>query len=889
MRRALVVSPIDPDSSAFVSKRVESIAWLRETLGRAGFEVTVVSDAESAKRRIDDAIARVTQDDALLVHVAGDLTDAGSIRLDAEHALSLREVSDAAAARAPAAVAFFAELAHAGSRDDSLAATEHVEIAREAIDARARGAWALVAVHPRSDEADPIAFSRLVLSAAEAATAEGPVFLSDVYERVRVMPDSHAAAQSYALVRGADEFELACVVPPDAGSVTALASTSELVDLGDDDEDDDDREGDGADDHAPDDRDDYAAPDTRALVALADHAYARDAIDQAIAGYRATLALLAPGDLATRASVLARLGQIARGRGHVEEATRAFERALAMVPTERAALDGLVDLANVAGDWDRAVALRRRRLDAIDDVVERVDELFALARTLVEKKRDVPGAIEELTRARALDPQRHDVLEALRRANRVVQRWAEVLEVTDALVGIASAASERAKLRLSQARIAIERLEDDDRGAAYLEAALADAPDLEEARVLLAAIRGESSTAEPEYSRLSSSGVVPREPNRGRLARRARRRPRRARRGARGDHRARDTLRAGALGRHGVRAPPRAAHARRPRRARVPRGARPRGARRGRGRGASDAQSLPPRPRPSRARVARRSGVALAPRAGRRRRGRSNLHRGEPRRRRGEPRGAPRATPARDAQSRAPPERPEHGVDRPLLPLGGAGARRPEPGALRARQGPRRHRRGPHVAALDRDRPGRPERPVDEEDLAFLTGRHVTYYRNEHQVVVHYPTLGELTVLLLAAVQLVSPGLPVQQGYAEDVAALRERLQRQITEADRVATATAVRKLEARGHRVNLAAWIRGVELTACRAGLFLAGDLRSAMNRVRAETRGVAGVTADDRRADLLSFCASSVHAELRDRFAVTTASAAPNRATHGAMLATG
>jgi hypothetical protein len=57
----------------------------------------------------------------------------------------------------------------------------------------------------------------------------------------------------------------------------------------------------------------------------------------------------------------------------------------------------------------------------------------------------------------------------------------------------------------------------------------------------------------------------------------------------------------------------------------------------------------------------------------------------------------------------------------------------------------------------------------------------------------------------------------------------------------------------------------------AARAGLLLCGDLATATAVVTTETRGIAGLTLEAKRRDLVAFCASDEHAELRARFAVT------------------
>ena len=93
----------------------------------------------------------------------------------------------------------------------------------------------------------------------------------------------------------------------------------------------------------------------------------------------------------------------------------------------------------------------------------------------------------------------------------------------------------------------------------------------------------------------------------------------------------------------------------------------------------------------------------------------------------------------------------------------------------------------------------------------------------------------------------------------------------------------AVERLDARNGRIDLASWSRAVELTATRAGLLLCGDLKTAMDRIRHESRGVADVRArsrvlvDERRADLLAFCGARALADLRLKFAILASTPPP------------
>jgi hypothetical protein len=161
-------------------------------------------------------------------------------------------------------------------------------------------------------------------------------------------------------------------------------------------------------------------------------------------------------------------------------------------------------------------------------------------------------------------------------------------------------------------------------------------------------------------------------------------------------------------------------------------------------------------------------------------------------------------------------------------------------------------------------------RGLTAKDLAFLAGRHLTYYRREHYALVHYPTLNELSALFLGAVKLAMPELPVPAHLGEAIARRRKVLARHVGGEAKKQLAAAVKRLDARDGRVDLAAWIKSVELTAQRAGLLLCGDLRVAMTRMRAETRAIADLSLEQKRGDLLAYCASERLARARTTLSV-------------------
>lgn len=155
------------------------------------------------------------------------------------------------------------------------------------------------------------------------------------------------------------------------------------------------------------------------------------------------------------------------------------------------------------------------------------------------------------------------------------------------------------------------------------------------------------------------------------------------------------------------------------------------------------------------------------------------------------------------------------------------------------------------------------------QQLAFLAGRHLTYYRPEHYALVFFPTLAELSSLVLTAVRVVIPGISVPPPGDGD-SRIASELGGRIEPEKRAALEGAVARLDARGGRLDLLAWIRHVELTAARAGLMLAGDLRVPMRMMKDEARAIGELSGETKRGDLLAFCASDAYGKLRERMGV-------------------
>ena len=946
MRLAVLVA-LDGITSGGLAARGDAEPWLEGALAHLGF-------------RVVDSLEEVPPASTLLVHVTGGVDQALE---------SLRALSHRVAEREPESALFLAELTHGGAPDESLVAAGHLEAVREALGARDRGQSALVAVRPEEALEERFAFTRLVVRSAADAEDARSARLSEVVARLAAMPERHTVAQAYAHVRGATDFELGR------------------------------NEG----------------PSFAPLVALADGAKDAREWEHAIAGYRA--ALLVARRTKDRASVYARIGAAERARGDLGEAKRAYEKAREHAPDDRALLNALVTLSHDLGDWSRYVALAREQVAHLDTPAEKADLHFAIARTLVEESRDLDAAVVELEKARQLEPLRDEVLEALRRAYRVLGEWKKLIEITGVLANEGPSDAERSARRFAQARIALDKLGDAQLAIAFLDAALTEDPTNDEALDVLVEVR----TSRGEVAQLGRALTE--------LA---------ARYDEMGDReRAKDARRC-LEGLPSVRGPEVIPSAEVPPSApslelldAFP-SAEDLGT-------FTEADEDPEPGFDTISAVTETTGpmVALPP----------TLEELPPDSLLDyeEPEDGPSSPvdslpePAVEimAQARSlpaprgePQPLPEPGLELPIFVAGETGLHgaivNPEtvltPGAvdndsalmeleesvtrtplepsLHARlfaihtqagrtdraflsalaleelgatteeheetlaqcrpEGPLRLRalldgpawevlRAPGsddvveslfdavssaaIAAQIADRRQRrrlvaldPERkqsasstvsivasfqwgarilgvPCPElyvlddvpgniaavpsgepstalgpgvlsglptKELAFLAARHLTYYRREYAPLVHFSSLPELTLLVLACVQMELPAVPIPHSVAAAVAAHRARIARLLSGTDRSRMAAAVERLESRGGRLDLAGWVRSVELTSARAGLFLCGDLRSAIARLRAEEAQMGREQFAQARADLIAFTASRGHADLRAEFAL-------------------
>lgn len=637
--------------------------------------------------------------------------------------------------------------------------------------------------------------------------------------------------------------------------------------------------------------------------------------DGALEAYKKALFLIGSHDVSAQASLYASVAEVKIAQDKPREAETNFEKALAAKPKHMRSLEGLVKIATEAKEWSRVVTYRQKLAEALDDEDDKAAELNRVADILERDMKDPKRAAEVLERAKRARADDTDILHRLRGLYESMRAWPKVIDTLHELCKKSERASDRASFRFQQADTLLARLRDEPRGLALLELALDEDPQHDRALSATIALR----TRREEWAELASvyerlidrfAGLGDRE-------------------------RAWEvTRKLGALRRDKLLDGPGAMDAFRGAVELRPEDAETRAslaelyANKGdRSKAVTELETVAMYS-PLRAQTYRRL-YDLHVRAQRPDRawlvatcleelGAADVAH-ELMVEQFRPEGPIRPTTALDeswwdeclrargadpilaeilrivsdaaiairledltAKKKLPKLDEESkqaktstasvvrtfvwaaralGIALPDLYL-----REDVPTGIAAIPAPT-----PTVAIGPQVRSN-----ITVKELSFLAGRHLTYYRPEHYPLVLFPTLAEISSLVLTAVRIVIPGISTPPPSEGSERVTRE-LGGRITDDKKKALEAAVKRLDARGGRLDVFEWIRHVELTANRAGLLLAGDLRVALRILKTEERPIAEMTEETKRGDLLGFCASEAYGLLRERMGVALFSSTP------------
>ncbi len=154
-------------------------------------------------------------------------------------------------------------------------------------------------------------------------------------------------------------------------------------------------------------------------------------------------------------------------------------------------------------------------------------------------------------------------------------------------------------------------------------------------------------------------------------------------------------------------------------------------------------------------------------------------------------------------------------------------------------------------------------------ELAFLAGRHLAYYREELFVRALLPSIADLEDVLLAALSIGNPGLPLSVKVKKRVEPIAKAIE-PILEPSSIDTLRGyfLRFVE-EGGRTNLQRWANAVDRTAARTGLLVSNDLKAAHEMLSVESPAFA----EEWMGDLLAFEVSDRYAKLRKQIGITIA----------------
>jgi tetratricopeptide (TPR) repeat protein/tRNA A-37 threonylcarbamoyl transferase component Bud32 len=162
------------------------------------------------------------------------------------------------------------------------------------------------------------------------------------------------------------------------------------------------------------------------------------------------------------------------------------------------------------------------------------------------------------------------------------------------------------------------------------------------------------------------------------------------------------------------------------------------------------------------------------------------------------------------------------------------------------------------------------EANVPTQSMAFVAGRHLSYFRPGFYVRHVIPTGTGLKAWLFAAIKMSVPQFPVAPDLEGQAAEAMAALNADFQGVQRELLASLVSRLLQEGTTLDLKKWVTSIDLTADRAGFLLAHDLQMATDVLRA-TEDAATLPAKERAKELVLFSISEEYLALREKLVVT------------------
>lgn len=156
-------------------------------------------------------------------------------------------------------------------------------------------------------------------------------------------------------------------------------------------------------------------------------------------------------------------------------------------------------------------------------------------------------------------------------------------------------------------------------------------------------------------------------------------------------------------------------------------------------------------------------------------------------------------------------------------------------------------------------------------ETRFELARHLTWYRGEHYIRCVEPAAEELRSLFLSALRVVRPSAPVPDDVSGMLFDTVEQLQEGLSMAEKERLTALIDRILTNQDAVDIDRWLRAVEVTSCRAGLLLCGDLHIAIASLKRRPPEMPGLSLDNLIRHLVAFSVSEDYFELRQAVGIS------------------
>ncbi len=156
------------------------------------------------------------------------------------------------------------------------------------------------------------------------------------------------------------------------------------------------------------------------------------------------------------------------------------------------------------------------------------------------------------------------------------------------------------------------------------------------------------------------------------------------------------------------------------------------------------------------------------------------------------------------------------------------------------------------------------------QELVFLCGKHLAYYRTEFFIRNIFGTQTELEIILYSGIKIARPEFALPAAQAAQVMPVAQVLASKMTPQHMDLLKQAVKVFFDQGAKVNLKRWLHGVDATSTRAGLLLSGDLEIARKILQSEPQNPGDPSPAEKVKELLLFSTSPRYFALRKQIGV-------------------